>query len=277
MQNHADNINRLFSIIELQGVDTQQPLRYGYFFIDKNRENLEQLQTQLIKDNYTAVELGQSEDARYLLHVEKIATHSRDSLLKQIQDFEQLAQTHQVESFDGWDLGNPDKDQPLVTQAGFEQQLQGKTPKELAAYGEQLLHAGVFNKAITVFDQCLTHNFEVEDCLYKQFIAYDCLEEPKKAMDNLAKILAINPKNFKACFNMGAAAYDQRDYPNAITYYQRAAEIHDNNEYVYYGMALAQLGLNDIQAAEKNCKIALKLNPHNAQTKELLSVIEKTQ
>lgn len=277
MENHADNINRLFSIIELQGVDTQQPMLYGYFFIDKAHENLERIKTQLVRDGYTFVDLGKSEDARFLLHVENVVIHSRESLFKQIQDFEQLAKTHHVESFDGWDLGNPDKSKALINHEDFEKQLQGKTAQELFDYGDKLLHAGVFSKAVAVFDRCLADGFDVEQCLYKQFICHDCLENLPQAIASLEKILALNPKNFKACFNMGAIAYDQKDYKTAIQFYEQAAKIHDNNEFVYYGIALAQYGLNYIEEAAKNCKIALQLNPHNAQTKELLGMIENTQ
>jgi hypothetical protein len=50
-------LNHFFDSMEAQGVDTNQPLLYGYFFFDKDLATLQPLRDELIKQKYIVVRL----------------------------------------------------------------------------------------------------------------------------------------------------------------------------------------------------------------------------
>ncbi|MDU1893051.1 MAG: ribonuclease E inhibitor RraB [Dysgonomonas sp.] len=269
----AENINRIFRTLELQGVDTNKPLLYGYYFVDKSKEKLEKVKDGLTDKGYTFVDLELNDD-EYWLHLEKEETHSRETLLKQLDEFDKLARSNRIESFDGWDVGNPDATQPLISNKMFEALLENKTPEELYNFAVELLENQIFDKSIFVFDKCVAANFECENSLYKQFICYDYMGEAENAIAKLKEVLKLNPVHFKACFNIGALSYDLEDFQTSVEYYKKAAEIDDKDDSVYYGIAASQFCLGELQASEENCKTVLKLNSKNGNAKELLKMIK---
>ena len=273
MEDRINNIDSIFKKIELQGVNINTQLLYGYFFVDNDKKKLNTFKDKLIDSSFDFVSIEKLEDEFYLLHIEKIEIHSKKSLLNQITDFEKLAKTNNIQSFDGWDIGNSDKSKPLISNDNFNKLLIGKTPQELFKFAEELLEYGVFDKSVIVFDKCLENKFEIENSLYKQFICYDYLEEPQNGISNLKKVLDINPNHFKACFNIGALSYSLDDYTTSIEFYEKATKIDENSDSAFYGISLSQYCIEEIQKSEENCKRALALNPQNENAKELLEII----
>lgn len=92
--------------------------------------------------------------------------------------------------------------------------------------------------------------------------------QPETGVEKFEKALSINPKFFKACFNIGAITYDNREYEKSITYYQKALLLDSSEAKVYYGIAASQFVLQRFNEAEVNCKLSLKLDPkdENANT-----------
>jgi tetratricopeptide (TPR) repeat protein len=271
----TENIDTIFRSLELQGVNTNKPLLYGYYFVDNNKIKLEKLKDLLLGKNYMFVDIVELSGNEYQLHIEKVETHSRETLLKQLCEFDELASNNKIKSFDGWDVGNSDATQPLISNKIFEAFLENKTKEELYNLALDLLENNIFEKSIFVFDKCIANNFECENSLYKQFICYDYLEQPENAISKLKEVLKYNPKHFKACFNIGALSYDLKDFQNSIKYYKKASEIDDKDDAVYYGIAASQFCAGELQAAEDNCKTALKLNPKNENVVNLLNIIKK--
>jgi len=103
----------IFEKMKQGGVDTNQPLLYGFFFFDDDEKKLEPLKEQLLTEGYTFVRMEATEKAGYILHVEKIEVHTPQSLLEREKYLFKLAEKHHVELYDGWDVGNPDPTKPL--------------------------------------------------------------------------------------------------------------------------------------------------------------------
>jgi tetratricopeptide (TPR) repeat protein len=271
----SENIDAIFKRLELQGVNTNKPLLYGYYFVDNSKIKLEKLKDVLLGKNYMFVDIVELSGNEYQLHIEKVETHSRETLVKQLREFDELVSHNKIKSFDGWDVGNSDAAQPLISNKIFEAFLENKTAEELYNLALELLKNNIFEKSIFVFDKCIANNFECENSLYKQFICYDYLGQPENAISKLKEVLKYNPKHFKACFNIGALSYNLKDFQNSIEYYKKASEIDDKDDAVYYGIAASQFCAGELQASEGNCRMALKLNPKNTNAGNLLNMIKK--
>lgn len=269
------NINSIFDKMELQGVDTKKPLLYGYFFFDKDKSKLEQLKNELLKEDYKLVRLEKIDKEEFILHVEKVEIHSRASLFERENQLDKLAKKFQVATYDGWDVGNADPTKPLVYNDSFDKSLENKSDVELYKIANELYDSETNDKAILAFQKCIDLNYKLDTCYYKQGVSYITLGQTKTGIEKLEQALIINPKYFKACFNIGATCYDIQEYQKSIDFYQKAAKIDPNDDRVYYGIAASQFVLGQINDAESNCLKALKLNPNNYNAKTLLNNIKK--
>lgn len=269
------NINSIFDKMELQGIDLQQPLLYGYFFYDKDKSKLEKLKDKLLKDNYKLVRLEKTEEQEFVLHVEKVEIHSRASLLERENQLDQLSKTFQVATYDGWDVGNADPTKPLLSDDSFKKSMDNKSDEELYKMANDLYDGKTNDKAVLAFQKCIDRHYKLDTCYYKQGVSYLGLGQAKVGIEKLEEALKINPKYFKACFNIGAICYDNQEYQKSIDYYRKAAKLDPKDDRVYYGIAAAQFVLGQLKDAEKNCQTALKLNPGNENAKALLEDIKK--
>ena len=83
---------------------------FGYFFTDKDRNNLEKGAIILISQGYKLVKIRKDDDENYYwLHVEKIEKHSVDSLDSRNKILYKFAKENNIELYDGWDVGPIEK------------------------------------------------------------------------------------------------------------------------------------------------------------------------
>jgi hypothetical protein len=78
---------------------------WGYFFTDTDSKKLQPLVQHLTSRGYRIVSTEQREDGVYWLHVERVETHTPDSLHKLNQEFYRLASEYKLNSYDGMDVG----------------------------------------------------------------------------------------------------------------------------------------------------------------------------
>ena len=86
------------------------PLLWGYFFTDRSEQKLNSLVPVLAAQAYRFVdlfapELDEGQEEYYFLHVEKEEAHSVESLYERNQHFYALADLHELDSYDGMDVG----------------------------------------------------------------------------------------------------------------------------------------------------------------------------
>jgi len=91
--------------------DMTNNMLWGYFFTHSEPSKLEEAASILFKKGYKVVDIYQSdkeeenEPDMYWLHVEKIETHTPDSLDKRNNEFYIFANDFGLESYDGMDVG----------------------------------------------------------------------------------------------------------------------------------------------------------------------------
>ena len=269
------NINLIFDKMELRGVDTKKPLLYGYFFYDKDKIKLEKLKDELLNNNYKLVRLEKTEKRGFILHIEKVEIHSRASLMERENHLYKLSENFQVATYDGWDVGNADQAKPLVANDSFEEFLENKTEVEHFKIALGLYDSETYLKAILAFQKCIDLKYNLDTCFYKQGVSYISLGHTKTGIEKLEETLKINPKYYKACFNIGVTFYDIDEYQKSIEYYLKALKLAPKDDRAYYGIAASQFVLGQLKDAEVSCQTALEFNPNNDNAKTLLENIKR--
>jgi hypothetical protein len=90
--------------------DISKPLLWGYFFADQSKTKLELAQLLFKTKGYQIVGIYDSKPesdspALWWLHIEKVEKHTVDTLHERNQEFYKFAEEHQIESYDGMDVG----------------------------------------------------------------------------------------------------------------------------------------------------------------------------
>jgi tetratricopeptide (TPR) repeat protein len=273
--NRQANINSVFDKMEFQGVETKKPLLYGYFFYDNDKFNLSRFMDELAKKNYKLVRLDKTEEQGYILHIEKIEAHSRTSLLERENELDKLSKKFHIQTYDGWDVGSTDPEQPLVSIDNFVDFLNNKSDIELYKIANYLYDHEINDKAILAFQKCIDYNYRLDTCYYKQGVSIISIGEMNAGIEKLEETLKINPKYYKAILNLATLYYEKDEYQKSVEHYSKALQINSEDDRAYYGLAASQVVLGKLDDARLNCEKALKINPDNDYAKLLLEKLMK--
>ena len=91
--------------------DMSKPMLWGYFFTDSDKTKLERVVPFLEEQGYTFAEifLADKDDPKepdlWFLHVEKVEVHTPDSLYERNGALYEFADEHELDSYDGMDVG----------------------------------------------------------------------------------------------------------------------------------------------------------------------------
>ncbi len=92
--------------------DLTEDMLYSYYFVDKDADKLEKLGLYLDGQGYDFIdvfELGDEETGEStgenLLHIDKVETHTPQSLAERNVEFSKLAEEYEIETYDGWEFG----------------------------------------------------------------------------------------------------------------------------------------------------------------------------
>lgn len=96
------------------GWDMSQPMLWGYFFTDSDRDKLRRAADELVEQGYRFVDIFEASDddpvSLYFLHMEKVEIHDPESLDRRNQELYDLAERLGLRSYDGMDVGPPEHD-----------------------------------------------------------------------------------------------------------------------------------------------------------------------
>ena len=112
-ESQLEGIREIYEIARTEdGWDVTGEMLYSFYFVDKSVEKLEKLEPYLEKQGYDFIgifELGDNETGEstgeYLLHIDKVETHTPESLAERNVEFQKLADEYEIESYDGWEFG----------------------------------------------------------------------------------------------------------------------------------------------------------------------------
>ncbi len=99
-----DNLLEIYSKMEAEGWNTHGPLKYGFYFVDKNEQKLKPVYEELKDQGYILEKIYLADDNQWTLHVSKIDTLTPEKLNNRNIAFNELACYCNVELYDGWDV-----------------------------------------------------------------------------------------------------------------------------------------------------------------------------
>ena len=102
-----EKIEEMYSNMKSNGVDITADFLYGYFFVSNKKALLEKAVPDLEAMTFKFVDIYQSDDKNWWLHVERIESHSAQTLFDLNKKLYAIADKYRIE-YDGYDLGNPD-------------------------------------------------------------------------------------------------------------------------------------------------------------------------
>lgn len=107
MNSDLHRIQSIFVNMQENGWDTNQPLKWGYFFVDEKRSLLIQLSKELQKQLYNEEYLQQEDAGIWILNVSKVEVLTAEELHNKNELFNKLAKSMGAELYDGWDVEKP--------------------------------------------------------------------------------------------------------------------------------------------------------------------------
>jgi len=108
-----EKIQEMYDNMHGNGVDTDRKMLYGYFFTNTEPKKLEKISEHLKKDGFEHVGIYPDETGEYWLHMERIETHDANSLFELNKILYGVADEYRVTSYDGFDVGNPNKNEAI--------------------------------------------------------------------------------------------------------------------------------------------------------------------
>jgi hypothetical protein len=105
MISSLENLETLFSKMQSDGFNTNSPLKWGFYFVDSNKEKLEIVYDELKEKDYIKEGIFEiNGEAKWTLHASKIDTLTPEKLHKRNLAFNDLADYCEIETYDGWDV-----------------------------------------------------------------------------------------------------------------------------------------------------------------------------
>lgn len=104
MQANIDTVQRIFKSMAADGFKIDEPLKWGFFFFDSDKNKLHSLYEELKDHGYERTDLVRMDDKKWRLYVTKTETLTPEKLHKRNISFNELAEHCSVELYDGWDV-----------------------------------------------------------------------------------------------------------------------------------------------------------------------------
>ncbi len=112
-KSQLEGITEIFETAKREdGWDMSGEMLYSFYFVDESIEKLNNLGEKLEADGYDFIgvfELGDEETdeptGEYLLHIDKVETHTPESLAERNVEFQNLTDDYEIETYDGWEFG----------------------------------------------------------------------------------------------------------------------------------------------------------------------------
>lgn len=101
-------------------------------------------------------------------------------------------------------------------------------------------------------------------------------EKANNIFERLVKLDAAFEKEHKHLFNeFGIKLRKNKMYKQCLEYYQRAVDLAQNDEHLYYNIARCYFELRDFQKCREYLNKALELNPEFEEGKKFLAYLDK--
>ncbi len=115
VESQIAGIQEIFEECKQDGLNMAEDQLYTYYFVDNSAEKLKEFGEQLEQSGYDMIdifELGDEETEQptgeFLLHMDKVETHTAESLAARNVELTRLAEQSKIMVYDGWEVGELD-------------------------------------------------------------------------------------------------------------------------------------------------------------------------
>ena len=112
-ESQLEGIREIFETARTEdGWKPDEDMLYTYYFVGKDIEKLETLGLDLEKQGYDFIDIFEVADEKtdeptgeYLLHIDKVESHTPETLAARNVEFRSLVEEYEIDSYDGWEFG----------------------------------------------------------------------------------------------------------------------------------------------------------------------------
>jgi hypothetical protein len=104
MESDLKGLKDAFEKMQKDGFKIEDPLKWGFFFIDRDKDKLVQVFEELKDHDYKLESLRKNGGGEWMLTVSKLDTLTPEKLHKRNIAFNELADYCSVSLYDGWDV-----------------------------------------------------------------------------------------------------------------------------------------------------------------------------
>lgn len=270
--NHANEVQALFTQLKNNGFNEQEPVDYHYYFIDSDPKDISHLKEVLVKQDYKYVGIAKVA-GKYQLEVSKKEAHSAGSAIERGKELKALANTNNVDVFDGFELKMAEG-ADISDNTDVSEEINKIPPPQLFRKALDFYNKNETEKALVAFDRCISLGISPETSYYKRGNCKTTLGNVNGAIADLETVVRMNPKHYEANFNLGGLYLDKENYDRAISYYQKAVTTNPQSDNGFYRLAEAYQKKGEKKTALEYCEKSLAVNPGNVYAKELLKKLD---
>jgi tetratricopeptide (TPR) repeat protein len=266
--NHANEVQALFTQLKNNGFNEQEPVDYHYYFIDSDPKDIAHLKEVLVKQEYKYVGIAKIA-GKYQLEVSKKEAHTVVSAIERGKELKALANTNNVDIFDGFELKMAEAGNDIA-ETDIREEIDKIPPPQLFRKALDFYNKNETEKALAAFDRCINLGINTETSYYKRGNCKTTLGNVNGAIADLETVVRLNPKHYEANFNLGGLYLDKENYDRAIEHYQKAVTTNPQSDNGFYRLAEAYQKKGEKKTALQYCEKSLAVNPGNVYAKELL-------
>lgn len=104
MEANIERLKAIFEEMSQNEFDTSVPLKWGFFFFDRDKNKLLKVYEELKEKEYTLDGIEKMDDQMWRLFVTKVEILTPEKLHKRNLAFNELAEYCSVSIYDGWDV-----------------------------------------------------------------------------------------------------------------------------------------------------------------------------
>jgi len=140
---------------------------------------------------------------------------------------------------------------------------------DLINKAKEFLRKEKFKEGIEILENLFNNNSnsdEIRDLLIKSLFTYgnylndDYISDYKKALLIFSKIIEINPRNYRALYNLGISYYNLGENQKALDNYSKALSIKPDYKYCHYNIGLIYEDMDKLNKALESYEKALKID-----------------
>jgi tetratricopeptide (TPR) repeat protein len=147
-----------------------------------------------------------------------------------------------------------------------------------------LIKDGEFEEAIEILEDLYNSNPNSEtikstfiDALFKYgfYLNDDYILEYSKAIQYFEKIIEIDPKNYRAHYNLGIAYFNLENFDDALKSCAIALDLKPDYKHCYYNMGLIYEARDQLKSALEHYQRALDIDPNFTYAKQAINELKQ--